>query len=50
MTRQKFCFSGRRVIETEARAIVGLANQLGPSFEEACRVSGLGKSGHIGKR
>lgn len=60
MTRQKFCLSGRHVIETEAKAIVGLANQLGPSFEEACRVlfdcqghiivTGLGKSGHIGNK
>jgi arabinose-5-phosphate isomerase len=60
MSGQPFCLSGRQVIETEAKAIAGLLDQLGPNFERACRllfacqghiiVTGLGKSGHIGNK
>jgi arabinose-5-phosphate isomerase len=49
---------GRAVLETEARAVEHLAEQLGEAFAEACRfllrcrgrvvVIGMGKSGHIG--
>ncbi|MFT3974817.1 MAG: KpsF/GutQ family sugar-phosphate isomerase [Amaricoccus sp.] len=52
--------AGRRVIETEAAALGQLAASLGPSFVEAIArilaapgrtiVSGMGKSGHIGRK
>ena len=51
---------GRELVHDEARALDALADSLGPGFEQACRlildcggkliVSGLGKSGHIGRK
>jgi len=51
---------GRTVLETEARAVTALGPRLGPSFVEACRlllacegravVTGMGKSGHVGRK
>ena len=51
---------GRTMIHDEARALDALAESLGPEFGRACRlildakgkliVSGLGKSGHIGRK
>jgi arabinose-5-phosphate isomerase len=51
---------GRHVVHDEARALDALADSLGEEFETACRlildakgkliVSGLGKSGHIGRK
>lgn len=50
----------RRVLDTEARAIAGLINRIDERFEAACRlildcggrvvVTGMGKSGHIGRK
>lgn len=50
----------KRVIETEASSISALSDQIGLNFEEAINllsgcegkviVSGVGKSGHIGKK
>jgi arabinose-5-phosphate isomerase len=50
----------KRVIEVEAASIKALSEQIGPNFEEAlnlllnCKgkviISGVGKSGHIGKK
>lgn len=55
-----FCELGLAVIETEAQAVFDLASRLDERFEEACRllltchgrivVTGMGKSGHIGKK
>lgn len=55
-----FCKLGLAVIETEARAIFELTQRIDDSFEAACRqilnctgrvvVTGMGKSGHIGKK
>lgn len=55
-----FCKLGLAVIETEAQAVFELASRLDERFEEACRllltchgrvvVTGMGKSGHIGKK
>lgn len=55
-----FCKSGLAVIETEAAAIFKLTQQIDANFEEACAllfacegriiVTGMGKSGHIGKK
>lgn len=55
-----FCKLGLAVIETEAQAVFDLAARLDAQFEEACRlllscrgrvvVTGMGKSGHIGKK
>lgn len=52
--------SGREVIETEARALDGLTARVGDAFVAACRlmfacqgrvvVTGMGKSGHIGRK
>src|SRR3954449_7068414 len=52
--------SGRRVLEVEARAVLGLANRLDGDFVRAveivlaCKgrvvVSGIGKSGHIARK
>ncbi|MDT8857500.1 KpsF/GutQ family sugar-phosphate isomerase [Paracoccaceae bacterium Fryx2] len=52
--------SGQRVLRTEAEALLLLANHLPPDFEAAVRlifaatgrviVSGIGKSGHIGRK
>lgn len=51
---------GSSLVHDEARALDALANSLGDEFEKACRlildakgkliVSGLGKSGHIGRK
>jgi arabinose-5-phosphate isomerase len=51
---------GRELVRDEARALDALAASLGSEFEKACRlildargkliVSGLGKSGHIGRK
>jgi len=51
---------GRAILHDEARALDALADRLGDSFEEAIRlimgckgkliVSGLGKSGHVGRK
>ena len=51
---------GKEMIRDEARALVALADSLGAEFQQACRlildakgkliVSGLGKSGHIGRK
>ena len=48
------------VIETEARALASLAARVGHSFADACRlmlacegrvvVTGMGKSGHVGRK
>lgn len=55
-----FCNLGRAVIETEAQAVFELGKRLDQSFERACEllldckgrivVTGMGKSGHIGKK
>lgn len=55
-----FCTSGLTVIETEAAAIFALTQQINKNFERACEimfackgrvvVTGMGKSGHIGKK
>ena len=51
---------GKELVHDEARALDALADSLGAEFEQACRlileakgkliVSGLGKSGHIGRK
>ena len=51
---------GKELVHDEARALDALANSLGEEFDKACRlildakgkliVSGLGKSGHIGRK
>ncbi len=51
---------GKELVKDEARALDALADSLGDDFEKACRlildatgkliVSGLGKSGHIGRK
>jgi arabinose-5-phosphate isomerase len=51
---------GKELVHDEARALDALADSLGEEFEKACRlildakgkliVSGLGKSGHIGRK
>jgi arabinose-5-phosphate isomerase len=51
---------GKELVQDEARALAALAESLGAEFEKACRlildakgkliVSGLGKSGHIGRK
>lgn len=51
---------GRELVHDEARALDALADSLGEDFDKACRlileargkliVSGLGKSGHIGRK
>ncbi len=55
-----FCNLGLAVIETEAQAVFELASRLDERFDEACQllltchgrvvVTGMGKSGHIGKK
>jgi arabinose-5-phosphate isomerase len=55
-----FCQLGLDVIETEAQAILELASRIDASFQAACSqlldckgrvvVTGMGKSGHIGKK
>jgi len=54
------CASGVAVIETEARALTALAARVDQSFTSACRlmlqcegrvvVTGMGKSGHVGRK
>lgn len=51
---------GREVVEAEQQGLAALAESIGSSFSEACRVilntrrqlavSGMGKSGHIGRK
>ena len=51
---------GRRVLEIEAAAVTALQDRLGTAFIEACRllhgctgrvvVTGMGKSGHVGRK
>ena len=51
---------GRRVLEIESQAVAALAERLGDEFAEACRlvlscagrtvVTGMGKSGHVGRK
>lgn len=55
-----FCKLGLAVIETEAKAIFNLTQRINQDFEKACQllltqagrvvVTGMGKSGHIGKK
>lgn len=55
-----FCKLGLAVIETEAQAVFELTKRIDEHFEEACKlllacsgrivVTGMGKSGHIGKK
>lgn len=55
-----FCQSGLDVIEAEGAAILALTQHIGTAFESACEllfnckgriiVTGMGKSGHIGKK
>lgn len=55
-----FCKLGLAVIETEAKAIFNLTKRINHDFEKACHlllaqegrvvVTGMGKSGHIGKK
>ncbi len=57
---QRLLESGREVIETEARALSGLLGRIDDAFVAACRVmyacegrvvvTGMGKSGHIGRK
>lgn len=60
MDTHKFCHLGLAVIETEAQAILALADRIDDKFAQACRlllacqgriiVTGMGKSGHIAKK
>jgi arabinose-5-phosphate isomerase len=60
MSHETFLNTGRRVLQQEAEALSLLANNLGDSFAEAVDlilaakgrviVSGMGKSGHVGKK
>lgn len=55
-----FCKLGLAVIETEAQAVFALAQRIDQGFDQACHllltcrgrvvVTGMGKSGHIGKK
>ncbi len=55
-----FCKSGLNVVESEGAAVLGLTQQINAEFEQACAllfacegrviVTGMGKSGHIGKK
>ncbi len=55
-----FCALGLSVIETEAKAVLALMARLDQQFDKACQllldcngrvvVTGMGKSGHIGKK
>lgn len=59
-TRMDFCKLGLAVIETEAQAVFELTQRINEQFEQACKlllacqgrivVTGMGKSGHIGKK
>jgi len=58
--RMDFCKLGLAVIETEAQAVFELTQRIDQRFEDACKlllackgrivVTGMGKSGHIGKK
>ena len=58
--RMNFCTLGLAVIETEAQAVFELTQRIDHRFESACElllackgrivVTGMGKSGHIGKK
>lgn len=58
--RMNFCKLGLAVIETEAQAVFELTQRIDQHFESACElllackgrivVTGMGKSGHIGKK
>ena len=60
LNTMNFCQLGLDVIETEAQAILELTQRIDASFDAACRqllecngrvvVTGMGKSGHIGKK
>ncbi|MFQ5624090.1 MAG: SIS domain-containing protein [Paracoccaceae bacterium] len=60
MDREKATATGRRVLKTEADALVGFASVLGESFADAVDlmlkargrivVSGMGKSGHVARK
>lgn len=60
MDTKKFSTSARKVIEIEAKTVLGLLSQIDTSFEHACEllfncqghiiVLGIGKSGHIGNK
>ncbi len=57
---ERICASGLQVIRTEARAILALESRVDEVFAQACRlmlacsgrvvVTGMGKSGHIGRK
>jgi arabinose-5-phosphate isomerase len=59
-TSMNFCTLGLAVIETEAQAVFNLTQRIDERFEHACElllactgrivVTGMGKSGHIGKK
>ncbi len=59
-TDQEICELGRAVIHTESAAVLALAARISHSFSQACRllfnckgriiVTGIGKSGHIGRK
>ena len=59
MEIEKICEMGRAVIEIEAKMISDLSNRIDQDFAKACQylhcegriaVTGVGKSGHIGKK
>lgn len=60
MSQPDFLSSARRTIELEAQAVANLSTHLDEHFERACKlivscqgrviVTGMGKSGHIGKK
>jgi len=60
MSQPDFLSSARRTIELEAQAVANLNTHLDENFERACKlmfscqgrviVTGMGKSGHIGKK
>ena len=60
LTAEELIELGREVLRIEAHAVLSLVDRLGPSFVEAVRlilacrgrvvVSGMGKSGHVGRK
>src|SRR5690625_5307125 len=60
MTQFDFIHSGLRTIDIEAEAVAALRERVGVAFTHACQlmlncnsriiVTGMGKSGHIGKK
>jgi len=58
--KEKLLQLGRAVVETEAEAVTGLLPRIDDNFFRACRhildcsgrtvVTGMGKSGHIGRK